>query len=168
MEATQSSELQPTPIFAGVEEEDWPDLLAKAVRLEVAPGEAVFHEGEEADSIYVVLAGTVEVRAKAQKGAAETVLAQLGAGAVLGETSLFLEGIHSASIYAAEPSTVLRFHKEPFVEMVLQRHRGAVQVLYNIAHTLSVRLRAADEHIAAIVVPTGPLIENAARQRKIF
>ena len=165
-------ELPATPLFAGLDNEDWPDLLGISVRLELGVGEPVFREGAPADAFFVLLKGLVEVRAKMKTGNAEKALAHLGTGAVLGETSLFLGGQHSASIYAAEPSTLLQFRNEGFLEMIRTRHRGAIQVLYNMGHTLAVRLRAADAEItagaAAAAAAPGGIIGNADKARKIF
>jgi CRP/FNR family transcriptional regulator len=149
MTSTQPIELPPTPLFAGLEQDDWPDLLKFASRIELGPMEVVFHEGEDADAFFVVLAGTVEVRAR-MAGGPERPLAHLAPGAVIGETSLLLGAPHSASIYATEPCTLLKFPKDAFLELVKERQSGAVRVLYNIAHALAVRLRAADAHIAEL------------------
>ena len=142
-----TEQLPSTPLFAGVTAEDWPDLLGHSTRLDFSSGQAVFRQGDPAEAFFVVLAGLVEVRVKAKTGG-DQILAHLGPGAVLGETGLFLGGQHSASLFATESTTILRFRKEGFMQMISERHRGAIQVLYNIGHTLSVRLRSADQHLS--------------------
>lgn len=146
---TADMELPPTPLFGGLNQEDWPELLKTAVRLELNEGDRVFLQGEEADAFYVVLAGSVEVRVS-EEGKGQQVLAHLGTGAVIGESSLFLGGQHSASVYASEPATLLCFPKEGFMNLLGQRVPGAVRVVYNMGHALAVRLRAADSQIAAL------------------
>src|SRR5438105_2007322 len=134
--ASDIIEIPPTPLFGGLSQDDWPDLLKHSVRLEMAANEPVFLQGEEADAFFVVLAGSVQVRTKTPSG--ETTLAHLNAGAVLGETSLLLGGKHSASLYTAEPCTLLRFKNVAFKELIEESNRGAIRVLYNIAHTLAI------------------------------
>lgn len=166
------NELPATPLFAGVENEDWPELLGRSVRVDALPGDAIFREGNEADAFFVVLTGQVEVRAANKSGPGEKALARLGAGSVLGETSLFLGGEHSASVYAMEHSTLLQFSHEGFREMVRSGHRGAIQVLYNIGNTLAVRLRAADTQIARSPVPglsvPVSVIGNSDKARRVI
>jgi CRP-like cAMP-binding protein len=175
MVAAHPIEMPATPLFAGLEQDDWPELLKHSTRMELLTTEPVFKQGGPADAFFVVLQGTVEVRAKTAAGP-ERPLAHLGQGAVIGETSLLLGGQHSASVYAAEPSTILMFPKEAFLQMIQERQSGAVRVLYNIAHTLSVRLRAADAHIAELsmsqTVQTGAngtiIGRDAERLRNLF
>ena len=169
LQSQEVRELPSTPLFAGVEKEDWPELLGRSVRLDLKVGDSVFRQGEEADAFFVVIAGSVEVRTKMKVTNTEKSLAHLGAGAVLGETSLFVRGPHSASVRAAEPSTLLSFQTESFMDMIRTGHRGAIQVLYNIGNTLAVRLRSADEQLtgAAYAAPSG-VIGNTEKSRKII
>lgn len=165
------AELPATPLFAGVADEDWPDLLGHSVRLEALTGEPIFLQGEEADAFYVVISGLVEVGAQPRSGRAERVLAHLGPGAVLGETSIFLGGPHSATVRAVEPTVLLRFAVAGFMEMVETRHRGAIRVLFNVGHALAVRLRSADALITdndEASTPTQSVIENTQRARKVY
>lgn len=169
MAQTHVAELETTPLFGGVQAADWPALLGTAQEVELGANEAIFLQGEPADAFFVVLSGSVEVRGTA--GDKEQVLATLGRGAVLGETSLLLGGAHSASLYTAEPSTLLRFPKEAFLAAVNDGQKGCVRVLYNIAHTLAVRLRAADAHISELSQATGrgAVVQNDLdRLRNIF
>lgn len=169
MTQSQPDSLPATPLFAGVDNEDWPELLGHSTRLDLAPGAAIFRQGEAGDAFFVVIAGLVEVRARAAAGGTEKTLAHLGAGAILGETSLFLGDEHSASVYAAEPTTVLRFRTDGFMEMIRTRHRGAIQVLYNIGYSLAVRLRAADDRLTSgSVASPGAFIANTDRSRRLL
>ena len=163
------AELATTPLFGGVQAADWPALLGTAQQVQLGAHEPIFLQGEQADAFFVVLSGSVGVRVK--NGSQEQTLATLGQGAVLGETSLLLGGTHSASLYTAEPSTVLRFPKEAFLAAVNDGQKGCVRVLYNIAHTLAVRLRAADAHISELSQATGQgtVVKNDLdRLRNIF
>jgi CRP-like cAMP-binding protein len=163
------AELAAAPLFGGVKDDDWPALLGTSTRVEMDAHQPIFLQGEPADAFYVVLSGSVEVRARS--GDREQVLATLSAGAVLGETSLLLGGTHSASVYAAEDCTLLRFPKEAFMAAVNDGVKGAVRVLYNIAHTLAVRLRAADAHISELAQAStqGTVVKNDLdRLRNIF
>ena len=144
-----ATELPATPLFGGLRQEDWPELLKNAVRLELNEGDQVFLQGEEADAFYVVVAGSVEIRVS-EEGRGHQILANLGAGAVIGESSLFLGGQHSASVYASEPATLLSFPREGFMDLVWRQAPGAVRVLYNMGHALAARLRAADAEIGQL------------------
>ena len=70
------------------------------------PGEVIVREGPEGESLYVVLLGRVEV-GKRLEGRA-VVVAQLGAGEVFGEMTLFLEAPRSATVRALEECRLLQ------------------------------------------------------------
>ena len=169
MAQTNAAELPATPLFGGVQDADWPALLGTATRVEMGANQPIFLQGEPADAFFVVLSGSAEVRSRV--GDSQQVLATLGSGAVLGETSLLLGGAHSASLYTAEASILLRFPKAAFMAAIDDGQHGAVRVLYNIAQALAIRLRAADAHISELAQASshGTVVKNDLdRLRNIF
>lgn len=161
-----STDLPATPLFGGVNQDDWPELLKHAGRIELNAGQLVYSQGDQADAFFAILAGSVEVRSRNAAGQ-EQILAHLAEGSVLAETSLLLGGTHSASVYASEPCALLKFPHAAFKELLEQRHHGAIRVLYNIAHSLAVRLRAAGDHVAELArgadLPKGPTTAGIVR-----
>ena len=148
MSRAHGDEIVASPLFGGVSQEDWAVLLSHATRLDLGAGQPVFLQGGAADSFYAVLSGTVEVRTKNAKGP-ERVAARLTGGSVLGETSLFLGGEHSASVYTSEPSTLLRFQTADFMELIEQKQTGAIRVLFNMGLALAARFRSATDPTVA-------------------
>src|SRR5271169_1949150 len=65
------------------------------------PGTVVIKEGEMQTSVFVVISGHLEVRAK-QEDDAEPLLARVGPGETLGEISLFDPGPAAATVRASE------------------------------------------------------------------
>jgi CRP/FNR family cyclic AMP-dependent transcriptional regulator len=83
-----------------------PDILMLSAHLpEVAfaPGDVVVHEGGAAGPIWVLVSGSLQVR----KGSA-LVNTVTRPGALVGELSLLLNSVFSATVEAAEPS-VMRY-----------------------------------------------------------
>ena len=144
MTRVHGDELPASPLFGGVKAGDWAELLAQAVRLDLDAGMSVFLQGKPADSFYAILSGAVEVRIKSPNSP-ERVVAGLNEGAVLGETSLFLGGEHSASVITTEPCTLLQFRTDAFLQMIEEKQTGAILVLYNMGIALAGRLRSADQ-----------------------
>ncbi len=72
-------------------------------------GEWLFEAGEPAEAMYVVLTGRLEVVAE------DTVLRELGAGAILGELALLTGAGRSASVRAHRDSRLLEVSREDFV-----------------------------------------------------
>jgi len=92
--------------------EDQLDTIAPETRcLRFAPGEAVVLEGEEGHAMFQVVSGTVEVL-KLMEGGTVKAVAQLGAGAVFGEMSVFNQEPRSATVRAREECVLLEVERE--------------------------------------------------------
>jgi ATP-binding cassette subfamily B protein len=82
-------------------------------REDVAPGQAVVHEGDDGDRFYVVLAGILGV-SQASLGARRV----LRPGDYFGEVALAMDTPRTASVRALTPATVASCDRETFDEFV--------------------------------------------------
>ncbi len=129
-------------LFAGMGRQDLVNLLACAEKVNFAAGEYVFSEGEEGQSVYVVVAGAVEVLRATPDGHGAR-LATLHPGDSFGEMALIDKHPRSASVRATSACVTLRFPKEK-----LDRYPAVAMQLYqNIARLLARRLRQANDVI---------------------
>jgi NADH dehydrogenase len=76
------------------------------------PGEAVFHQGDLGDRIYIIVAGRAEV-VREQAGA-ELVLAELGPGEYFGEMALIENTTRNATVRCVEPLDLISLPKREF------------------------------------------------------
>ena len=91
------AQLSKIPIFANCSKRQLERLL-KGVRSEnIDAGHTLFVEGAPASNLYVILAGTANVRRNGRK------IAQLGPGDVAGELSVILGGPRTATLVAETP-----------------------------------------------------------------
>ena len=139
---TDPTEFVLTPLLADVPTEDWGEVLALGVRVEVAAGQLVFRQDDAANDLMVLLSGSVSVSVRGRSG--EVELAELGPGSVLGELAFLLGGSRAATVRAIGPTAMLRFPNAAFQEMLNTRTPTAFQILFNIARTEASRLREAD------------------------
>ena len=72
------------------------------------PGQAVFHQGDVGDSVFVIIDGSAEVL----RGS--TRVASLGAGEVFGEMALLGGNVRSATVRCLESMTILRLPRRDF------------------------------------------------------
>ena len=118
---------------------------AAAVHLE--PGEVVFREGDEADAIFFVVAGSVSAQLAVPGATRPRRLQGMGPGVAFGELSVVDAGPRSADVVATEHSTV---HRLGFDDLrgLEARHPGVTAALLrNVARLLSERLRLATEQV---------------------
>ena len=84
------------PLFAGLEAEASEALVATMKAIDFARGDALFHEGEPGDRLYVVREGKIKLGRRSNDGR-ENLLAVLGPGEMFGELSLFDPGPRTAT-----------------------------------------------------------------------
>jgi hypothetical protein len=109
------------------------------------PGEIVIREGEQGDTMYLVLKGDVSVlksREGEQEGH-EMELDHIRTGDYFGEMALFEDTLRSATIRTAEETSLLVLHKRELTEIV----REHPQIALNICKVLGGRLRILHEKL---------------------
>lgn len=98
--------LRDTPLFGGLDEEELRRLCEMGEIVDLEPGSLLLREGDEADALYVVLDGQLEVTKRS--GRSEIPLARVGPGALQGELAALEGGRRLASVRAVTPAEVLR------------------------------------------------------------
>ncbi|MFI5052795.1 MAG: glutaminase A [Acidimicrobiia bacterium] len=113
----------------------------------VAPGEVVFREGDQANSIYFVLSGLVSVRLPLPGGSHDRRLATLGPGVAFGEMAFLDEGRRSADVVAEEESVLARLSIDELRYLGTEHQGVLAKFSANLARNLSGRLRRANEQV---------------------
>jgi CRP-like cAMP-binding protein len=103
-------------LLKGVPPEDVEDLLQHGHEVCFEPGEVVFHEGEEADGLYLITRGAVRLTATGPNG--ETVIAMAHADEVLGELGVLDAQPRSAAGTAVGVCTAYFIAAEPFLDVL--------------------------------------------------
>lgn len=124
-------------LFAGLDEVHLQELLAKGVRRRFGAGEAVFHEGDRADGLHVVLSGRVKVFKLSPRGREQTLMI-MGAGEPVGEVAVLSGEAYPASAETLEPSETLYIPRKAFLDLVTREPEIALRLL----SALSARLRS--------------------------
>jgi len=110
MGATRSADvvelLGRVPAFSTLEPSDLQRIAELAVPRRFEPGQAVFREGDQSDTCYVVREG--HARAIRTHGDGRTItLATFGPGDIFGELAMFEDERRSATVEAIEPTSVV-------------------------------------------------------------
>jgi CRP-like cAMP-binding protein len=131
--------------LAELREDDLEALLASCRTVSYPKHSIVFHEGDSADALYIILRGAVKVILQGTRGQ-EITLNELADGEVLGEMALFDEAPRSATAVALQPTELLQIRREPFAAL-LEKRPAVAQELLRHAVTL---LREANETIRSL------------------
>ncbi len=151
--------LHQTATFRGLDSQLLIELESELEPVSLYGGEMLLRQGEPGDSIYIVLSGRLRVVRRTQD-ATEAVLAELGAGEIVGEMALIAGEARSADVYAIRDTQVARLSKEA-VERLLVRHPMASLLMLARGPVSRVRnLSSGRPHVAPIatiaIVPAAP------------
>lgn len=135
--------LRDTLLFAEIDDVTLDQIVTDSSERSLRRGDVLFTEGDEPDSLFVVISGRVAIANKSVDGR-ESVVALMEPGDLFGEMGLF-DGLgRSAEARALEPSSVIEISYAPV--QALYEERPAE--LWSVVRLLAARLRSMDEALA--------------------
>ncbi len=146
--------LRETEIFKNLSDGQIAKLLKIARKVTFPEGEVIMREGEEGDTIYIILEGTVEVAKSLVIGESEEegdeknkVFTRLDASvhAVFGEIALLETTKRTATIKTVTNACFYEIKRDAFLGVVEEDHELGYLILLNLARIVCARLRKADE-----------------------
>jgi signal transduction histidine kinase len=128
--------LRTVPLLAEIQ----PDVIARLAEMarpvDPVAGSLLMREGEDADGLYVVLDGRLEVTKRV--GSDDLQVGAVGAGEVVGEMALLERGPRTATVRAVTAARTLFIARDAFVELMAADPGVALAMV----QTLARRLRA--------------------------
>lgn len=103
-------------------------------RIQVSKGEAIFKEGDQGDSMYVIIDGQVQIVRKGNR--APVVLATLQPGAFFGEMAIVDNTERTASAVAATNATLLVVEASELELLLKQRPDVGARMIRTLARRL--------------------------------
>ena len=122
------------PLFEGFTVNGTRRLLDSGQVKELAPGELLLQEGDEADFAALVLTGKIEVFV--ERNGKDFILTEAAPGSILGELALLCGIPRSASARAKENSTVLEWTDETLRTSLLRDRSLAQRIFRQTLRTL--------------------------------
>jgi CRP-like cAMP-binding protein len=144
--------LRRIPMFAKVEPARLKLMAFAAERANFAAGESMFHQGDVADSAYIILAGKADILVDTPAGPLK--VAEVGRDSFVGDIGILCDVPRTATVTAAESLCTLRITKDLFFRMVSDFPSIGIEVM----RVLAQRLEVTTERLARA--------EAAARQTK--
>jgi small-conductance mechanosensitive channel/CRP-like cAMP-binding protein len=119
-------------LFKDLEEAEREYLVDNLVYTPFTHGEVLIKQGDDGDSLYVMMAGCAELRVRVDDD--ERVMGKLRAPNFFGEMSLLTGDARTASIVALEDCECYVLHKKPFQHIIERRPEVADQLAAVLAH----------------------------------
>lgn len=139
--------LRRAEIFAGLTDEELLKVadLCKAVR--VLAGKTIFSEGDEGAELYIIHEGSVRVmiNTRAPDGTVTlSTINMLYSGQCFGEMALLHTASRSATVVAADPTTLIVMSEPDFRQLCESNPRIGYCVIRNLAQDLAYKLRSSN------------------------
>ncbi len=149
--------LQTLPIFESMPPARMEALGRVASLRNVPRGGVVLREGENTNSIYFILNGSLNVIVSDSDGR-EVILTQLGRGELFGEMGAIDNHPRSATVVATQSSDLVMITKPDFQQILFDNFEVSIAIMRGLAN----RLRLADRKIESLALLDvyGRIIKN--------
>jgi len=127
-------------LFEGLTDKEISDIMRHGSTLDFRAGDAIFHKGQLGNTIFIVLAGTVNIAID------NHIIAKCRIGDAFGEMSALNHRPHCANADAGTEVKLLTLNEKQIVHLL--EKRVGIRLLLNIIHMLSGYLENAN-HINA-------------------
>jgi CRP-like cAMP-binding protein len=126
--------LQQIPMFRDVEAAKLKLIALASQRANYRVGDRLLTEGDRADTVFVILEGTARI--ERHEAGSDVRIAEVGAGAVVGEMGVVLDRPYSGTIIAETPVTALRIDKRTFLDLLAKVPQLSLAVIRELASRL--------------------------------
>jgi CRP-like cAMP-binding protein len=146
----KAADLRNFGLFGAMPEAVLEHLAENLKLLEVPPGTYLFREGDDANCMFVVLQGDMEVLKKSKVGA-DARVAVLGPGDWFGEMGVIDVQPRSASVMTVSPAKFIKLSSADLDRLYRFDVKAYSLIVLNIAREMSRRLRVADGILADLI-----------------
>ena len=133
-------------------------MIAQGKRENIPAGTVLIEEGKPSALVYIVLDGLLGIFVRA--GQDENLIAQRGAGEILGEMSFIDDSPPTATVKTLEPSILFTLPKTTLADHLEENRDFAARFYRGIAVSLSYRLRESMERSAPGTSMSGDVNED--------
>jgi CRP-like cAMP-binding protein len=128
--------------------EDVDQTLVKAGldRINLKAGEVLFRQGDAGNSLFMLESGTMTVVLQLPDGGDRTLFS-VEPMAILGEMSLLLDSVRTATLVAATDASLWRVTHQKFQDGLKNRERWAIKLMMGIAQTLARHVEAMNKEV---------------------
>lgn len=145
--------LKDCPLLEGLTKEEADRLIGVCEWKQFPKGDTLFREGEPSKNLYVVLEGLLGVRKhiidkKEDNLPLVPVIAELGAGEIVGEFSFFDGNPRSAEVFSIADTWTLTLDPEAFLRFSSHFPQVSQKITVNLIKILIGRIRKANERLS--------------------
>jgi CRP/FNR family cyclic AMP-dependent transcriptional regulator len=151
------------PLFEGLSAPTLRTLAMASREITVDEGDWLFHEGEEADALYVILRGAIDLKMTIDAERIDCAdLERLGAGETIGWSALVEPYVFTLSAVAVENTHLLKLEATDVRAWAKQEPEEGYKLMSRLAQLIRRRLSAMHTHLVSVIVdfPIVDLMDN--------
>lgn len=153
--STLVDELLQMPLCKEMTTNEASALVDIAVERNLAPGAYLCHGGDQGDSLFVILEGTLEVTI-GDPASGEAAVATVGQGQVAGEIEMLTHSLRVASLRSKMEARVLELPGDKVEELIAANHPAINKLMRSLAITLARRLVTANNQVLSRIKQAQP------------
>lgn len=142
--------LMGTPMFGDLDAAELSEIVHIMQLKYLREGQVVFREGTAGDAWYVVYQGEVSAVSEGPDGS-ERVIAVFGPQSCFGEMAILDGSPRSATVVATQASTVFRFPRADFDQLLKADNLAAYKLVYHLAKVLVARQRQTTARLVEVL-----------------
>jgi CRP/FNR family transcriptional regulator len=125
------------PIFKGIPRESFVAFCDASQKITLSKGEYLFHQGDDANALYVVKSGTLKLTRLMESGE-EIIIKLVYARHAIGENNLFSENpVHDVSAIALEETQLCSLNRSNYERVLLGNPALSREVIKSLGASLN-------------------------------
>ena len=145
--ALDTASLRKAGLFVEFSDRELETLLPRMELMVCKEGETVFEQGSEAESIYVILSGAIEIHMEGERG--PQMIAELESGEHFGELPFFDHQDRVASAVASGRTELAVLPYDALKRAAAAMPETGMKLYYAFARTLCERMRTTNDDLAS-------------------
>jgi len=120
-------------MFDQIPEKVLAGIVATLEALGFSEGHTIFNKGEEGDTMYIILKGSVRVHDQ------DTTITVLTRNQIFGEFALLSLTPRTASITTLEPTRLYRLHQDVLYQLLMENVEAAKGLIHSLCEKLRIK-----------------------------
>ncbi len=147
------------PLFEGLDQAALADLVGQMEWLTLPGGQPLFYQGQEGNSLYIVMSGRLRVVVEAERGT-ERLVREVGRGETVGEMALLTGEPRSATVFAVRDTELGRLSRAKFDHLLEEHPRTILRLTRMLASWLVSANRPVPKASVSTTVTVVPVGEH--------
>ncbi len=142
--------LERLPLFMGLNPTQMEFMRSLFIACQDSEGSALFKQGSQADYLFVVVEGEIDIRYKPDDGP-ELTVTKVRSGGVLGWSAALGNQAYSSSAVCLTDCILLRVHSNALHDLCVEHPETGAIIVERLAAVIAERIRNTHHHVISLL-----------------